>query len=53
MKVSKIHVSHVDETLFTRNEVTVAEIGHQIKSEGNGAVRTIAKKVLDNFWRNF
>ena len=47
MKVAKIHVSYIDEELFTKNQTTVNEIGSTIKNEGNQVMRTIAKKVLN------
>ena len=53
MKVAKINVSYIDEDLFTKNEETVNEIGSTIKTEGSNVMRTIAKKVLNKFWRYY
>jgi len=51
--VAKISCSYVDEALFTKNEETVAAIGHLVKKEGESAIRVTAKRVLDKFWRYY
>jgi len=53
MKVNKIRVSYIDHDLFANKDTTVSAIGHEIKHEGDGAIRTVAKKVLDKFWRYY
>ena len=53
MKVNKIRVSYVDHDLFANKDATVSAIGHEIMDEGDGAIRTVAKKVLDKFWRYY
>ena len=53
MDVNSIQVSFVDDGLFSKKAKTVSEIDDLIKTEGNGAMRVIAKRVLDKFWRYF
>lgn len=53
MNVNSIQVSFVDDGLFSKKDKTVGEIDNLIKMEGNDAMRVIAKKVLDQYWRYF
>ena len=53
MDVNSIQVSYVDDGLFSKKEKTVREIDDLIKTEGNDAMRVVAKRVLDKFWRYF
>ena len=53
MNVNSIQVSYIDDGLFSKKEATVNAIDDLIKTEGNDAMRTIAKRVLDNYWRYF
>lgn len=51
MRVARLQVSYVDGALFENKDATIKDIDGLIKGEGEGAVRTIAKKVLKKFWR--
>ena len=53
MNVNRMQVSYVDDGLFSKKDATVSAIDELIKTEGNDAMRTIAKRVLDKFWRYF
>ena len=53
MNVNNIQVSYVDDRLFNCKDMVLGDVGDLIKSEGNGAMRTVAKKVLDKFWRYY
>ena len=53
MDVNSMQVSYVDDGLFTKKATTIGEIDDLIKNEGSDAIRTMAKRVLDKFWRYY
>ena len=53
MRVGKLQVSYIDQSLFENKDATIGDIDDLIKNEGSQAVRTTAKKVLNNFWRYY